>query len=103
MSASIEIMRRRFGAAWPVRPGLYRCAELDATHEIGIADGAAFIRWGSFAAPAAWQPLRPLRAGSHATATPPNGPWRQRPVLRFAQDGFVLSSNRSRRWRFTRV
>ena len=94
---------RADGAAWPVRPGLYRCAELDATHEIGIADGAAFIRWGSFAAPAAWQPLRALRAGSHATATPPNGPWRQRPVLRFAQDGFVLSSNRSRRWRFARV
>jgi CubicO group peptidase (beta-lactamase class C family) len=94
---------RADGAAWPVRPGLYRCAELDATHEIAIADGASYVRWGHCAAPAAWQPLRPLRDGSHATATPPNGPWRQRPVLRFAEESFVLSSNRSRRWRFARV
>jgi CubicO group peptidase (beta-lactamase class C family) len=95
--------RRADGAHEPARVGLYRCAALDATHEIAMVDGGLAIRWGGGPAPAAWERLRPGLAGSYAAATPANGPWRQRPALRFDADGFVLSGNRSRRWRFARV
>jgi CubicO group peptidase (beta-lactamase class C family) len=94
--------RRADGAAGPARAGLYRCAALDATHEIALVDGVLAIRWGSGPAAAGWERLRPGTAGAYAAATPANGPSRLRPALRFDDRGFVLSSNRSRRWRFER-
>lgn len=101
--APARTWRRADAAAEPARAGVYRCAALDATHEIAMVDGGLAIRWGGGPAPGDWQMLRPGLSGSYATTTPPNGPWRQRPALRFEGDTLVVSSNRSRRWRFARV
>lgn len=101
--AAPRTWQRADGTAGPARAGRYRCAALDATHEIAMAGGALAIRWGGGPAPSSWEPLRPVADGVHAAVTPANGPWRLRPALRFDDDGFVLSSNRSRFWRFARV
>jgi CubicO group peptidase (beta-lactamase class C family) len=101
--APARLWRRADGVAEAARAGRYRCAALDATHEVAMRGDDLAISWGGGPVPAAWQALRPGIAGSYAAATPANGPWRQRPALRFDGTGFVLSGNRSRRWRFERV
>ncbi|MBL8701744.1 MAG: serine hydrolase [Alphaproteobacteria bacterium] len=88
--------------------GSYRCAALDARHEIALRSEGPAIRFGGGPAPAAWESMTPTAPDCFTTQTPPLGPWRLRPALKFDRDaagrvrGFMLSSNRSRGWRFER-
>lgn len=101
--AAARLWLRADAVADPAHAGRFACAALDVTHAI-LADGAGLaLRWGGGPVPAAAQRLRPGLAGSYAAATPPVGPWRQMPALRLTGEGFVLSSNRSRRWCFARL
>ena len=94
---------RAGGRADPAHAGRYRCEELDVVHEVVARDDGLAISWGGGPVADAPHALRATLPGCHATTTTPTGPWRQRPALRFSGDGFELSSNRSRRWRFARI
>ncbi|MBM3522507.1 MAG: hypothetical protein FJX57_06080 [Alphaproteobacteria bacterium] len=89
--------------------GAYRCAVLDARHEILQRPDGAMIRFGGGPAPSPWAPVTPTAPDCFATRIAPVGPWQTKPVLRFKRDaagratGFTLSANRSRGWWFERV
>ena len=106
MAGEIGLVKRRFrrapgGAAQGAWAGEYVCAGQNARFAIAVAGGEATLTVGAgpMRRDLALQPIAP----DMALLERADGPWKQRALLHFADDGVRLIVNRSRVLRYAKA